>query len=189
MKKFKFILATILVCMFLFLGMSSNAATRPEETMNPLTTNLTSGAAIPIISDDTAIIDGTSFYCEPFQCSSNYAYVQICIRSIKGNSLWFTLQKYSGTKWEPADVINSDNTILVNDDLKSSIYLMFCGSDKTHYVTPSGSTTEKVLSIATSETESNAVVKNQLYRIVIHNKKQWNGKTAYVNATLQVKNL
>ena len=184
MKKIKTLLLGIMVGFFLFLGMNSNASTTPEIVDDPSM----SGGPITLVTDKTTISDGTSFYSETFKYSQNYAYVQVYISSIRGNSLWFTLQKYDGTKWLPEDEIYSANTILVNDDLKTDIYLMFCGKDKTNYVTPDGATTKKVLSISTSE-NSNAILANQLYRIVIHNKKQWNGNPAYVNATLQVKNL
>ncbi|MCM1130788.1 MAG: hypothetical protein NC310_02285 [Roseburia sp.] len=188
MKKIRTLLVIFIVGLFLFLGINSNATMTSEETVSPLTTNPTRFSTITLVTDKTAISDGTSFYSEPFKCSQDYAYAQVYISTIKGNSLWFTLQKYDGTKWLPEDVVNSANTIFANDDLKTDIYLMFCGKDKTNYVTPDGVTTKKVLSVSTSD-NSNAILANQLYRIVVHNKKQWNGKTAYVNATLKVKNL
>ena len=188
MKKIKTLLFSLVVGLFLFIGINSNAAIKPITNVSPQMYYPTDDTIIQLGGGEIKVADKSSFETTPFICDTNFDYVQVHINYIKGNSVYFVLQENIDGIWTPALGV-SGNEIFVNDNKKTNIYLMYCGKDKTNYTTPDDADTSKIQSVSVEFEERYAIKANHEYRIMIYNPYQWNGKTAYINATLQVKNL
>ncbi|MCM1130785.1 MAG: hypothetical protein NC310_02300 [Roseburia sp.] len=189
MKKIKTLLLFFVVGLFLFLGINSNAATDFESQASPLMLDTTSETTIVLGGEEgVSVADKDNYQSEPFEYKENFEYVQVNISSISGNSVYFVLQEYVNEKWIP-ELRKPGSSIFVNDNLKSDIYLMFCGKDDTNYTNPDGIPTSKVFSVSTNSESRYAIQANHKYRIMIYNPYQWNGKTAYIKAKVEMKNL
>ncbi|MCM1131596.1 MAG: hypothetical protein NC310_08680 [Roseburia sp.] len=189
MKKIRTLLVIFIVGLFLFLGIKSNAASYPSTLVTPNLIYPTSATTIELGENGIInVADHTAYYCEPFSCTTNYDYVQVHIKTIKGDSSYIVLQELINGKWTPALGV-SGSDIFVNDELDFNIYLMYCGKDKTNYITPNGADTSKVFSVSTNSSSSYAIQAYHQYRIMVYNPYHWNGKNSIIVATLQVRNL
>ena len=135
------------------------------------------------------ISDGPYYYSQAFQKWSNYDYLQLYVEEINKNSVRFCLEKKENGHWKSINECDNGNAFpnyYLDNDGGDGTYIMYCGDSTTNYVTPPNVSTSHIKSVLAGDLY--AIEAGEIYRIVLYNPSQWNGKTAEVKCSIEFMN-